>query len=201
MHKIFVHLEKKEEEEDEKEEFEEERSHEEKRSVKVHAMVSVFQFIMKQSYICALIAMMVCMGGGSVCWRNGEWSSRGSKLHHPLMANTDIFMFPTSWQRMVGYVNFSWDLYDMDFKIPSSTLFSLLLNLNTFLSNWPIKSDRPLFCQFKRPLWIVFLCGIEGIQDSHRLLLFLSDGESCIHLILDLRETLFHLNCNKFLPV
>nr|KAF6423350.1 piezo type mechanosensitive ion channel component 2 [Rousettus aegyptiacus] len=50
--------EKKEEEEDEKEEYEEERSHEEKRSVKVHAMVSVFQFIMKQSYICALIAMM-----------------------------------------------------------------------------------------------------------------------------------------------
>ncbi|XP_048662702.1 piezo-type mechanosensitive ion channel component 2 isoform X2 [Marmota marmota marmota] len=50
--------EKKEEEEDEKEEFEEERSQEEKRSVKVHAMVSVFQFIMKQSYICALIAMM-----------------------------------------------------------------------------------------------------------------------------------------------
>ncbi|XP_012891297.1 PREDICTED: piezo-type mechanosensitive ion channel component 2 isoform X1 [Dipodomys ordii] len=49
--------EKKEEEED-KEEFEEERSQEEKRSVKVHAMVSVFQFIMKQSYICALIAMM-----------------------------------------------------------------------------------------------------------------------------------------------
>ncbi|XP_008061683.1 piezo-type mechanosensitive ion channel component 2 [Carlito syrichta] len=50
--------EKKEDEEDEKEEFEEEWSHEEKRSVKVHAMVSVFQFIMKQSYICALIAMM-----------------------------------------------------------------------------------------------------------------------------------------------
>ncbi|XP_062933243.1 piezo-type mechanosensitive ion channel component 2 isoform X2 [Cynocephalus volans] len=50
--------EKKEEEEDEKEELEEERSHEEKRSIKVHAMVSVFQFIMKQSYICALIAMM-----------------------------------------------------------------------------------------------------------------------------------------------
>nr|XP_012601650.1 piezo-type mechanosensitive ion channel component 2 isoform X2 [Microcebus murinus] len=50
--------EKKEEEEEEKEEFEEEQSHEEKRSVKVHAMVSVFQFIMKQSYICALIAMM-----------------------------------------------------------------------------------------------------------------------------------------------
>ncbi|XP_032254932.1 piezo-type mechanosensitive ion channel component 2 isoform X2 [Phoca vitulina] len=50
--------EKKEEEENEKEEFEEERSHEEKQSVKVHAMVSVFQFIMKQSYICALIAMM-----------------------------------------------------------------------------------------------------------------------------------------------
>nr|KAF6358778.1 piezo type mechanosensitive ion channel component 2 [Pipistrellus kuhlii] len=50
--------EKKEEEEDEKEEFEEERSHEEKTSVKVHAMVSVFQFIMKQSYICALISMM-----------------------------------------------------------------------------------------------------------------------------------------------
>uniref|UniRef100_A0A667GZH8 Uncharacterized protein n=1 Tax=Lynx canadensis TaxID=61383 RepID=A0A667GZH8_LYNCA len=50
--------EKKEEEGEEKEDFEEERSHEEKRSVKVHAMVSVFQFIMKQSYICALIAMM-----------------------------------------------------------------------------------------------------------------------------------------------
>lgn len=28
-------------------------------------MVSVFQFIMKQSYICALIAMMVCMRGDS----------------------------------------------------------------------------------------------------------------------------------------
>nr|XP_020755265.1 piezo-type mechanosensitive ion channel component 2 [Odocoileus virginianus texanus] len=50
--------EKKEEDDDEKEEFEAERSREEKRSVKVHAMVSVFQFIMKQSYICALIAMM-----------------------------------------------------------------------------------------------------------------------------------------------
>ncbi|XP_053062437.1 piezo-type mechanosensitive ion channel component 2 isoform X4 [Acinonyx jubatus] len=50
--------EKKEEEGEEKEDFEEERRHEEKRSVKVHAMVSVFQFIMKQSYICALIAMM-----------------------------------------------------------------------------------------------------------------------------------------------
>uniref|UniRef100_A0A8I5UNY5 Piezo type mechanosensitive ion channel component 2 n=1 Tax=Pongo abelii TaxID=9601 RepID=A0A8I5UNY5_PONAB len=50
--------EKREEEEEEKEEFEEERSREEKRSIKVHAMVSVFQFIMKQSYICALIAMM-----------------------------------------------------------------------------------------------------------------------------------------------
>ncbi|XP_064235517.1 piezo-type mechanosensitive ion channel component 2 isoform X1 [Aotus nancymaae] len=50
--------EKPEEEEEEKEEFEEERSREEKRSIKVHAMVSVFQFIMKQSYICALIAMM-----------------------------------------------------------------------------------------------------------------------------------------------
>ncbi|XP_054550192.1 piezo-type mechanosensitive ion channel component 2 isoform X4 [Talpa occidentalis] len=50
--------EKKEEEEDDKDEFEKERSLDEKRSVKVHAMVSVFQFIMKQSYICALIAMM-----------------------------------------------------------------------------------------------------------------------------------------------
>ncbi|KAM5304862.1 piezo-type mechanosensitive ion channel component 2 [Glossophaga mutica] len=48
----------KKEEEDEKEEFEEERIHQEKTSVRVHAMVSVFQFIMKQSYICALIAMM-----------------------------------------------------------------------------------------------------------------------------------------------
>ncbi|KAM8782334.1 piezo-type mechanosensitive ion channel component 2 isoform 2-T2 [Rhynchonycteris naso] len=50
--------EKKEEEEDEKDEFEEGRICEEKTSVKVHAMVSVFQFIMKQSYICALISMM-----------------------------------------------------------------------------------------------------------------------------------------------
>ncbi|XP_012413667.1 piezo-type mechanosensitive ion channel component 2 [Trichechus manatus latirostris] len=58
LREAFVHLGKKEEEEDKKEEFEEERSHEEKRSIKVHAMVSVFQFIMKQSYICALIAMM-----------------------------------------------------------------------------------------------------------------------------------------------
>ncbi|XP_006868752.1 PREDICTED: piezo-type mechanosensitive ion channel component 2 [Chrysochloris asiatica] len=48
---------KKDEEEDKREESEEERSCEEK-SVKVHALVSVFQFIMKQSYICALIAMM-----------------------------------------------------------------------------------------------------------------------------------------------
>ncbi|XP_053524821.1 piezo-type mechanosensitive ion channel component 2 isoform X4 [Artibeus jamaicensis] len=46
------------EEEDAKEEFEEERIQKEKTSVRVHAMVSVFQFIMKQSYICALIAMM-----------------------------------------------------------------------------------------------------------------------------------------------
>uniref|UniRef100_A0A8C2YS04 Piezo type mechanosensitive ion channel component 2 n=1 Tax=Chinchilla lanigera TaxID=34839 RepID=A0A8C2YS04_CHILA len=50
--------EKKEDEEGEKEESEEERSQEDRRSVRVHAMVSVFHFIMKQSYICALIAMM-----------------------------------------------------------------------------------------------------------------------------------------------
>ncbi|XP_010637331.1 piezo-type mechanosensitive ion channel component 2 isoform X4 [Fukomys damarensis] len=50
--------EKKEDEEYGKEEFEEEGSQEDKRSIKVHAMVSVFQFIMKQSYICALISMM-----------------------------------------------------------------------------------------------------------------------------------------------
>uniref|UniRef100_A0A7M4ER31 Piezo type mechanosensitive ion channel component 2 n=1 Tax=Crocodylus porosus TaxID=8502 RepID=A0A7M4ER31_CROPO len=52
---IFFYLEKKEEEEEEEgEEFNEE----EKENSKVHAMVSVFHFIMKQSYICALIAMM-----------------------------------------------------------------------------------------------------------------------------------------------
>uniref|UniRef100_A0A7M4EQK6 Piezo type mechanosensitive ion channel component 2 n=1 Tax=Crocodylus porosus TaxID=8502 RepID=A0A7M4EQK6_CROPO len=45
---------KEEEEEEEGEEFNEE----EKENSKVHAMVSVFHFIMKQSYICALIAMM-----------------------------------------------------------------------------------------------------------------------------------------------
>ncbi|XP_008832903.1 piezo-type mechanosensitive ion channel component 2 isoform X1 [Nannospalax galili] len=50
--------EKKEEDEDKKEDSEAERSLEEKRSVRIHAMVTVFQFIMKQSYICALIAMM-----------------------------------------------------------------------------------------------------------------------------------------------
>ncbi|XP_014426164.2 piezo-type mechanosensitive ion channel component 2 isoform X12 [Pelodiscus sinensis] len=47
----------KKEEEDEEEE-EEEDIQEEKENVKIHAMVSVFHFIMKQSYICALIAMM-----------------------------------------------------------------------------------------------------------------------------------------------
>ncbi|XP_052598264.1 piezo-type mechanosensitive ion channel component 2 isoform X6 [Peromyscus californicus insignis] len=50
--------EKKEEDEDKKEGSEGEGSQEEKRSVRIHAMVAVFQFIMKQSYICALIAMM-----------------------------------------------------------------------------------------------------------------------------------------------
>eukprot|EP00073_Rattus_norvegicus_P054206 XP_017456608.1 PREDICTED: piezo-type mechanosensitive ion channel component 2 isoform X6 [Rattus norvegicus] len=50
--------EKKEEEEDKREDSEGEGSQEEKRSVRIHAMVAVFQFIMKQSYICALIAMM-----------------------------------------------------------------------------------------------------------------------------------------------
>ncbi|KAL6041231.1 hypothetical protein STEG23_022937, partial [Scotinomys teguina] len=50
--------EKKEEDEDKKEDSEGEGSQEEKRSVRIHAMVTVFQFIMKQSYICALIAMM-----------------------------------------------------------------------------------------------------------------------------------------------
>ncbi|KAL2308503.1 hypothetical protein Nmel_001544 [Mimus melanotis] len=47
-------LPKKEEEEEEEEEV----TQEEKENVKLHALVSVFQFIMKQSYICALIAMM-----------------------------------------------------------------------------------------------------------------------------------------------
>lgn len=56
---MFVSLEKKEEEEDKREDSEGEESQEEKRSVRIHAMVAVFQFIMKQSYICALIAMMV----------------------------------------------------------------------------------------------------------------------------------------------
>ncbi|XP_075441497.1 piezo-type mechanosensitive ion channel component 2 isoform X4 [Ascaphus truei] len=47
----------KKEEEDEEEEKDEEAS-EKKENAKVHAMVTVFQFIMKQSYICALISMM-----------------------------------------------------------------------------------------------------------------------------------------------
>ncbi|XP_060233165.1 piezo-type mechanosensitive ion channel component 2 isoform X4 [Meriones unguiculatus] len=50
--------EKKDEEESRREDSEGEGSQEEKRSVRIHAMVAVFQFIMKQSYICALIAMM-----------------------------------------------------------------------------------------------------------------------------------------------
>ncbi|XP_064561903.1 piezo-type mechanosensitive ion channel component 2 isoform X1 [Zonotrichia leucophrys gambelii] len=45
-------------EKEEEEEEEEEVTQEEKENVKLHALVSVFQFIMKQSYICALIAMM-----------------------------------------------------------------------------------------------------------------------------------------------
>ncbi|EGV99639.1 Protein FAM38B [Cricetulus griseus] len=53
-----IHPKKKEEDEDKKEGSEGEGSQEEKRSVRIHAMVTVFQFIMKQSYICALIAMM-----------------------------------------------------------------------------------------------------------------------------------------------
>ncbi|XP_069072569.1 piezo-type mechanosensitive ion channel component 2 isoform X3 [Pleurodeles waltl] len=48
--------EKKEEEEEGEEEHEEAEL--EKDNSKVHAMVTVFQFIMKQSYICALISMM-----------------------------------------------------------------------------------------------------------------------------------------------
>uniref|UniRef100_A0A8C9N405 Piezo type mechanosensitive ion channel component 2 n=1 Tax=Serinus canaria TaxID=9135 RepID=A0A8C9N405_SERCA len=50
---FFFYLEKEEEEQEE-----EEVTQEEKENVKLHALVSVFQFIMKQSYICALIAMM-----------------------------------------------------------------------------------------------------------------------------------------------
>ncbi|XP_078544278.1 piezo-type mechanosensitive ion channel component 2 isoform X2 [Lissotriton helveticus] len=49
--------EKKEEEEEEGEE-EQEETELEKENSKVHVMVTVFQFIMKQSYICALISMM-----------------------------------------------------------------------------------------------------------------------------------------------
>ncbi|XP_069469470.1 piezo-type mechanosensitive ion channel component 2 isoform X2 [Ambystoma mexicanum] len=49
--------EKKEEEEEEEEEEQDETEIERDNS-KVHAMVTVFQFIMKQSYICALISMM-----------------------------------------------------------------------------------------------------------------------------------------------
>ncbi|KAJ7401265.1 hypothetical protein BTVI_97626 [Pitangus sulphuratus] len=48
-----------EKEEEVEEEEEEEVTQEEKENVKLHALVSVFQFIMKQSYICALIAMMI----------------------------------------------------------------------------------------------------------------------------------------------
>nr|XP_033789985.1 piezo-type mechanosensitive ion channel component 2 isoform X2 [Geotrypetes seraphini] len=52
--------EKKEEEEDgeEEEEEEEDSAIDEKENIKVHTMVAVFHFVMKQSYICALLAMM-----------------------------------------------------------------------------------------------------------------------------------------------
>ncbi|XP_072854902.2 piezo-type mechanosensitive ion channel component 2 isoform X3 [Pogona vitticeps] len=53
-------LEMKEEEEEEEgeEEGEEDEDAKEEKNSKVHAMVTVFHFIMKQSYVCALIAMM-----------------------------------------------------------------------------------------------------------------------------------------------
>lgn len=51
-----VPLEKKEEEEEEEIEVE---VSEKKENTKVHVMVVALQFIMKQSYICALISMMV----------------------------------------------------------------------------------------------------------------------------------------------
>lgn len=54
---LFGPSEKKEEEEEEEED--EEENVEEEVNPKVHAMVTVFHFIMKQSYVCALIAMMV----------------------------------------------------------------------------------------------------------------------------------------------
>ncbi|KAH0617822.1 hypothetical protein JD844_016446 [Phrynosoma platyrhinos] len=50
---------KDDEEEENQEEAEEEENIEEEKNSKVHAMVTVFHFIMKQSYVCALIAMMV----------------------------------------------------------------------------------------------------------------------------------------------
>lgn len=90
--------------------------------MKVHAMVSVFQFIMKQSYICALIAMMVGVKGNGEC-AGGMGHTvllAGSYILH-LMASTTILIFPMSWQRIFGYINFSWDFYIVDFKIMSST--------------------------------------------------------------------------------
>lgn len=97
-HEVFVYLEKKEEDEDKKEGSEGEGSQEEKRSVRIHAMVTVFQFIMKQSYICALIAMMV-----STC--SGLWSTVGA-IPKPL-ARVGTSVFPRQQQALVEYVNFS----------------------------------------------------------------------------------------------
>lgn len=61
---LFIILEVKKEEEEEGEEEEEEGEEDENvnepKNAKLHAMVTVFHFIMKQSYVCALIAMMVC---------------------------------------------------------------------------------------------------------------------------------------------
>ncbi|OCT74616.1 hypothetical protein XELAEV_18033602mg [Xenopus laevis] len=51
----------KKEEEEQEEEPNEEVTEEEEENTKVHVVVVAFQFVMKQSYICALISMMVCM--------------------------------------------------------------------------------------------------------------------------------------------
>ena len=119
----------------------------------MHAMVSVFQFIMKQSYICALIAMMVCMhrvltsaqipAHTLLCpWDNvsaGGMDSAEAPLAPSPTASShqrNFFIFLMSWQTMADSVNFSWDLYTIDFKTMSASMpLNLMLNINTCLSN------------------------------------------------------------------
>lgn len=97
-------------------------------------MVSVFQFIMKQSYICALIAMMVCTRGHS--------AGAGKCTHGPLAGSLAVFSGTAERSSSPHYfggeclvilifhgIFILWIL--KSYPLP----LSLLLNINTFLPN------------------------------------------------------------------